>query len=243
MKTGLTSITFRKLTAEQVIEVAKQANLTGIEWGGDIHARPDDLENCKRVGELTRAAGLEVLSYGCYYFVGKGSDFNQFSLAAEALGCKVIRIWMPWDDYDYTHHKEEIDRISEIASSRGQTVAFEFHMKTVNDHAPVSKAMLDYFGKDNVKTYWQPPYWPQNPVDTDADLAALAPYVQHLHVYKWVGPENDRRPLEEGAKEWANYISIFKNCNAAILEFVRDDNVELFLKDAETLHRLVKENA
>ena len=108
MKTGLTSITFRQLTAEEVIDLAKQAGLDGIEWGGDIHARPDNLERAKELGNLTRAAGLEVLSYGSYYFVGKGSDFEPISQTAEALGCSIIRIWMPWDDYDYASHKEEI---------------------------------------------------------------------------------------------------------------------------------------
>ncbi|MBQ5801428.1 MAG: sugar phosphate isomerase/epimerase [Clostridia bacterium] len=239
MKTGLTSITFRQFTAEKVIELAKQAGLDGIEWGGDIHARPDNLERAKEVGELTRAAGLEVLSYGSYYFVGKGSDFEPISQTAEALGCSIIRIWMPWDDYDYASHKEEIGRISAIAASRGQTLAFEFHCKTANDLVSRSVAMLNCFGKDNVKTYWQPPYWPQTPPDSLDDLEELVPYVVNLHVYRWKGENNDRLPLAEGARAWANYLQIFKTANAAILEFTRDALPENFLADAKTLHELL----
>lgn len=37
IKTGMTSVTFRKKSAENVIALVKEAGLDGIEWGGDIH--------------------------------------------------------------------------------------------------------------------------------------------------------------------------------------------------------------
>ena len=102
--------------------------------------------------------------------------------------------------------------------------------------------MLNCFGKDNVKTYWQPPYWPQTPPDSLDDLEELVPYVVNLHVYRWKGENNDRLPLSQGARAWANYFDIFKTANAAILEFTRDALPENFLADAKTLKELLGKN-
>ena len=67
MNKGVVSVTFRKKTPEEVIDIVKKAGLTHIEWGGDVHVPHGDVETAKRVGELTRAAGLTVSSYGSYF--------------------------------------------------------------------------------------------------------------------------------------------------------------------------------
>jgi len=67
MKTGLCSITFRKHSVDEVIDFAKSAELDGIEWGGDVHVPPGDLELARSVREKTEAAGLTIPSYGSYY--------------------------------------------------------------------------------------------------------------------------------------------------------------------------------
>lgn len=64
---ALTSVTFRSLGVDQVIALAKEAGLDGIEWGGDIHVPMGDLSAARIAGEKTSAAGLSVLSYGSYY--------------------------------------------------------------------------------------------------------------------------------------------------------------------------------
>ncbi len=65
--TGLVSVSFRKLPPEQIIALARQAGLQSIEWGGDVHVPPENLENARVIGEMTRAAGLSVACYGSYY--------------------------------------------------------------------------------------------------------------------------------------------------------------------------------
>ena len=65
MQTGIVSVTFRALAPEQVIALTKQAGLDGIEWGSDVHVPCGaGLRHAEHVGELTRAAGLSVLSLG-----------------------------------------------------------------------------------------------------------------------------------------------------------------------------------
>ena len=71
---GLCSIAFRHLNVEQIIDAAKSAGLAFIEWGSDIHAPKDDLENIDRIRELTEAAGLRCSSYGAYFRIDPKSQ-------------------------------------------------------------------------------------------------------------------------------------------------------------------------
>ena len=47
---GLCSVTFRKKTAEEVVNIAKKAGIGYIEWGGDVHVKT--LADAKKVKEL-----------------------------------------------------------------------------------------------------------------------------------------------------------------------------------------------
>jgi hypothetical protein len=44
IRTGLVSVTFRQLSAEEIIKLVVCAGLEGIEWGGDIHVPHGDLK-------------------------------------------------------------------------------------------------------------------------------------------------------------------------------------------------------
>ena len=89
---GLVSVTYRRLPAEAVARLAKDAGLACIEWGSDVHVPETDPAGARRVGEFTRAAGLSVASYGTYYRLGQGQDFSAYLTAAEALGAPSLRL-------------------------------------------------------------------------------------------------------------------------------------------------------
>ncbi|MBP0575183.1 hypothetical protein J8J27_31170, partial [Mycobacterium tuberculosis] len=65
-------MTFRRLRPAAVIGLARQAGLGGIEWAGDVHApcsapaAPDPEASLGLIGTLTRATGLDCVSYGSY---------------------------------------------------------------------------------------------------------------------------------------------------------------------------------
>ena len=63
-KTGITSITFRKKTPEEIISVTKAAGLQAIEWASSAHVHEGDLKLAELVRKMTLNAGLEVSSYG-----------------------------------------------------------------------------------------------------------------------------------------------------------------------------------
>lgn len=250
-KTGLTSVTFRKKTCEEVIAIAKANNLDGIEWGGDIHVPCGDLETAKRVGELTRAAGLQVFSYGSYYWAGK-QGFDTVCRTAEALGCKVVRIWsahkssVDCTEEDYEQTAQKLRMVSDIAKEYDITVCMEFHNNTINDTGASSVKLLEMVGRENIRTYWQPLYEYD---DNVRDIAALGEYVVNLHVYNWSygkeGKPTIRKMLTDDASSWQTYIDMMKRHNCThnyIIEFCKEDSDENFAADAEFLNNCIDFN-
>ena len=81
---GLTSVTFRELSAAEVLCLAKEAGLAGLEWGGDIHLPPECPELAEELARRTAQAGLRSLSYGSYHRLCQGMDFQPVLKAAAA---------------------------------------------------------------------------------------------------------------------------------------------------------------
>jgi len=244
------SVTFREKTAEEIIALAVEAGLDGIEWGADRHVLPGELKNAERVGRLTRAAGLEVSSYGSYYlaFDKPGdplADFGPVIDTAVALGAPVIRIWAGsffienTPDYFQTVVVQS-RKLAAAAEKRGIKVAYEFHPNTFSETLDGALELLWEVGHPNLYSYWQPPN------DTTLEqrleqIAILKNRLLYLHVFQWedaLAPPYVRQPLAEGSKEWNACLAAADEPGAeryALLEFVRDDNPELFLQDAATL--------
>ena len=41
---GLTSVTFRQMSVDEIIALARETGCTGIEWGSDVHIKPKQLD-------------------------------------------------------------------------------------------------------------------------------------------------------------------------------------------------------
>ena len=105
MKTGMTSVTFRNKSAEEIVRLTQKAGLTGIEWGGDVHVPAGDRAAARKAALLTREAGLEVLSYGSYFRAQEGEDFSPVLESAIELGAPVIRMWAGFKPYEESSRK------------------------------------------------------------------------------------------------------------------------------------------
>ncbi len=250
IKSGMCSVSFRNKAPEGIIALVVEAGLDGIEWGGDVHVPPGDLENAERVGRLTRAAGLEVASYGSYYFAFDQpgdplADFAPVLDTAMALGASVIRIWAgsfaieATPDYFKTVVKQS-RRLAAVAEERGIKVAYEFHPNTLTETLDGTLALLRAVEHPNLYTYWQPP----NNTSLDQRLGqiyALKDRLLNLHVFQWEDapePPYARQPLAEGSEVWNACLAVADESGTdrfALLEFVRDDDPEQFLQDAATL--------
>lgn len=242
LKTGLTSVTFRQKPLEEIVNLAKDSGLDGIEWGGDIHVPPGDENAAEIAGRLTRAAGLEVFSYGSYFRGDPGEEFAPVLETAKALGAPLIRVWAgrtPWESCPPL----ERDRLSgvfrqaaDLAEEAGITLAFEYHRDTATQTVQGALALLKAVGRSNMKCYWQP-----NPDISQEErleeIRCLRPHLANLHVFAWTRG-NVRHPLSQGEKDWKEYLSVLEETGKApclILEFVQGDSEAAFRRDAITL--------
>ncbi|NJD01535.1 MAG: sugar phosphate isomerase/epimerase [Ruminiclostridium sp.] len=247
--TGLVSVTFRKLATEDIIKLVVQAGLQGIEWGGHIHVPHGDIKRARDVSKMTEDAGLRVAAYGSYYQVGcEGSGsitFEQVLETAVALQAPTIRVWAGnrgSEDADgmwWSKVINESRRISELAEKVGIVVAFEYHNNTLTDTSLSACRLLKEAGCRNTGCYWQPP----EGLDVDLRLYGLMqimPWLSNIHVSHCVF--NEIMPLSDGSGEWQKYMEVFKNISGdrfCMLEFVKNDNPDQFLRDAETLKHMV----
>lgn len=249
VKTGLVSVTFRKLSPEEIIKLVVQAGLDGIEWGGDIHVPHGDAGRAREIGEKTRDAGLSVASYGSYYYVGcekeKNLPFERVLESALELKAPIIRVWagnrasaaadQAWWDTVIT----DAARIGQMALEQGIKVAFEYHANTLTDTRESAYRLLKEINHPNIYSYWQPPVgWSME--ECLDGLNKILPWLTHVHTYQW--KEREKRPLEEGVSIWTEYMKVIKQVEGdrySMIEFVKDDAPEQFLKDADALKKIV----
>lgn len=256
---GLCSVTVRHLGIEEVARLAAEAGLLAIEWGGDVHVPPGDVDAAARARGASAAAGITCASYGSYLLAdgdGAAESVARVLDTAVDLGTSNVRVWTPFGIEPGSRRTNEVvdalGAVSAAAADRDLTVGVEFHGSTLTATMTSVTALLDAVGAPNLATYWQPPYWlPARSVADDVrEVEALSPRLSHVHVYEWIGGE-DRRPLAEGAHRWRAVFEALGTGAApdepsprvAFLEFVAEDDPVALLRDARTLRNLLGEVA
>lgn len=257
---GLVSITFRQLEPQHIVDLVKRAGLTHIEWGGDVHCPPGDVENARRVGQLTRDAGLTPAVYGSYYRTApvhkEVPSFADVLDTAQALGAPAIRVWagdLGAQQSDPAHRKrviQDAQRIADRAADEGIELIFEYHAGTLTDTHAGAVALIHDIHRPNVRSGWQPV-----PTRThEQNLGELADLIERemlgsVHVFQWTAGEQGvvRHPLVEGETPWNDYLRLIAEANVrsptqpieppAMIEFVKDKQPDQFLEDAKALKR------
>ncbi|TCP23522.1 sugar phosphate isomerase/epimerase [Scopulibacillus darangshiensis] len=240
-------MTFREFSVERIIDLAKKAGVGGIEWGGDVHVPPGNLARALDVADLTAKAGLSIVSYGSYYRSGCENDvpFDQILKTAITLGAPSIRVWagnrgsIKADEQYWKKVIWDTERIAALAEESCITIHIEYHGGTLTDTRTSASRLMKAITQENVKAYWQPP------VGEDVDtrlrgMKEIEPWLSHVHVFHW--DNRDRRPLNEGKAEWKRYLGILaglQHDHYAMLEFVKENDPEQFLRDADTLQILI----
>jgi sugar phosphate isomerase/epimerase len=253
IKTGLVSITLRKSSPREIVELVQRAGLRGIEWGGDVHVPHGDLEAARTVRDMTQAAGLEIACYGSYFRAGKSEDeglhFSTVLETARELGAPSIRVWAGLKGSAETGVDqwraiaEELNLIAGQAAAEGIIVATEYHRGTLTDTPESVDQLLEDTAASSVRTLWQPAI-DYDPPTHNASLQAVLPRLLNLHVYQWRnGPHGpERRPLDEGQAAWTQFFEIANTTGRdhwALLEFVRDDDPQNVVEDGRVLNELV----
>lgn len=249
VKSGLVSVTFRKLSPKEIVKLVSLAGLEGIEWGGDIHVPHGDLEKARKVRKITEDAGLETAAYGSYYRVGssEGESISFESVLETALELKapVIRVWAGNRGSKDSNQEmwdlivEDSIRIADMAQKEGITVAYEYHANTLTDTWQSAVKLLREVERKNMLSYWQPP----TNLKYDECLEGLneiKPWLSNIHAYHW--ESGNRMELKAGINKWLKYMEVIKEVvgtRYCMIEFVKDDTPEQFLNDAEVLKEIL----
>lgn len=244
---GMTSVTFRKKSINEIVDICKLAKLECLEWGGDVHIPPGSAVAAE-ARKICMDEGIRIFSYGSYFsltgtddYIG---DFRKIADTCGDLGAKVVRIWATrgWrrdaSQAEYDSFIEKMKTVSDIAAEYQLTVCFEHHQKTFCDCCCNAQNVLADISRPNIKTYWQPIC--DCFEDNLRSARALKDKTVCLHVYNWKGSE--RYLLSEGEKQWKEYLSVFKSEEKEIpclLEFAKDDCETCFLADADCLRRML----
>ena len=248
VRTGLVSVTFRKLGVEEVVEVAKQAGLAAIEWGGDIHVPLGDMAAARKARALCEDNGLAIAAYGSYLRAGS-IDREEMRTAvntAAELGAPRIRVWAGTVGTaeagvgDRMAVTRGLAELADVAASAGIEIAMEFHRNTLTDEVDSTITLLLDVGAPNLTTYWQPPV-DLGDAECLAQLEALMPWLSTVHVFSW-WPSNTRLPLTGRESLWRpvlDRLSTEPREINALLEFVADDSLTQFSTDAKSLHNWV----
>lgn len=257
---GLVSVTFRKLSPSDIVALVRQAGLTGIEWGGDVHVPHGNLARAREVREITEEAGLRVAAYGSYYRAGQsesdGLSFGSVLETALELGAPTIRVWPGTKGSESVSAQErakvaaDLLRIAALAAAKGVTVATEFHAGSLTDTNESAAQLLREAEHPALLTYWQP-HNGEETAEALRGLKAVLPRVGNLHVFHWWPTSADRHPLEAGVERWGAFLGEIKRATVpggrdrfALLEFVKGDEPASFLRDAAALKAwLAWENA
>jgi len=251
MLKGLVSVTFRKLEVEEIIKLTKKAGLDGIEWGSDIHCPPGEFSHARYIADLMADAGLETISYGSYYRIGTFESFDDYVKTACELETDNIRVWAgslgsdAATGKDWSNAVEDSKRIAGLAGDYGIKISFEYHCDTLTDSIDSTLRLLTEIDTGNVFSYWQPPV----DLSIDENIDAIAKLVSagklmNLHVSSWEETPAGvvKCPLAVRGNEWKSYINeASSGVNALLLEFVKDDDPEIFLKDSAYLMEMLKE--
>ena len=240
-------MSFCPLSVDAVIELAARAGVDGIEWGSDIHVPETDVENARKVARKTADAGLSVISYGSYFYLGEGADFTPYIDTALAMDTSVIRIWGGKKERhellpeEYAMLVREMKDIGAQAAKRGITIALEYHGHSITATAEDAVRFIDDVGMENVRLYWQEIIG--RPLEDNlADIDLVLPYLVNVHVFNYIERKQELLGFGDGAERWQKYkakIGEKTTSPAFMIEFCKGGLQESFLSDAAVLNAVV----
>lgn len=249
LKSGLVSISFRNLSTDEIIDMVSKAGLDSIEWGGDIHVPHGNILIAKIVQEKCAMNGIECPSYGSYYKVGDykepKKEFKKVLDSAINLKSETIRIWAGTkatknaDSAYWEYIINELIVICNMASVEGKDVAFEYHANTLTDNCTDTMRLIAKVNLQNLTTYWQPPVSLSHEENLH-DIRILKNHISNIHTFTW--DQRERLPLSDGYDRWNDYFESINTWKTryCMLEFIRDNSIEGFYKDAATLKELLR---
>ena len=245
---GLVSVSFRQHTPKEILAAVREAGLSFIEWGSDVHAPTDDRKRLEDIAAMQKEYGITCSSYGTYFRLGQTpvSELDSYIRVAKLLGTDILRLWCGTKSgKDMTESERsfllsECRQAAELAKKSGVTLCMECHKNTFTEDPDDAVWLMEKIKSDCFRMYWQPFQW--QTAEENAKVAKkLAPYAEHVHVFNWKG--DCKLPLSEAIGEWRTYLGQMPAPRALLLEFMPNGTVEELKGEAASLKKIIGENA
>ena len=241
---GLVSVSFRSHTPKEILEAARAAGLSCVEWGSDVHAPCNDTERLMEIAELQKEYGIVCSSYGTYFRLGETSveELETYIEAAKLLGTNILRLWCGGKSGENMTGTEkntlfEICRkAAKIAQNNRVILCMECHKGTFTENPDDAMRLMEMVNSPCFRMYWQPFQW-QSIDENFENARKIAPYAEHIHVFHWRGKE--KFPLGEAIEEWRIYLKQFSKPRTLLLEFMPDNEISTLPREAEALRTIV----
>jgi len=244
MKIGMTSLTFRNRSIEEVIKIAKTAGIDGIEWGvSEGHA--GSYENIDKIKLLSAQEGIEIFSLGSYCYMTEPEGCKETVDMAARLSAPIIRIWAgkktPWDcrDEEFEQIVVNTRKMAEYAAEHGIKLGFEYHGYSLTETAESAVRLVQAINCDNVALYWQGS-GKISYEENVKNLKEISPYLAGIfHVQNYVSGEGYVL-IEPISNKLEGYLAPFKDTDYKVLiEFVKGGLEESFYQDVDVLKRIL----
>ncbi|MBO7169917.1 MAG: sugar phosphate isomerase/epimerase [Clostridia bacterium] len=243
---GVVSISFRGHTPEEILQAAKAAGLSWVEWGSDVHAPCHDQERLCEIVALQKKYDVRCSSYGTYFRLGETpiEELVHYVRAAQKLGTDILRLWCGGKSgKDMTEEEREAllvecRRAAEIAEANGAILCMECHQNTFTERPDDALWLMRSVDSRHFRMYWQPFQW-QDAEQNLKNAEMIGPYAEHIHVFHWKGRE--RFPLAEAVAEWRSYLEKFSLPRTLLLEFMPNDEIGALAEEARALKTIIGE--
>ncbi|MBR3802257.1 MAG: sugar phosphate isomerase/epimerase [Clostridia bacterium] len=240
-KLGLCSVTFRKKSVAQVVQIAKKAGIGYIEWGGDIHVK--SIEDARIVKSICDNEGIKISSYGSYFnsLEYDEAQWTEICEIAEAMGASSIRIWLGKKDSEETSDREyntllkNTKKMCDIAKKYSLLVCPECHDNTFNNNTDAFLRIRNDLKKDNFKTYFQSRYCR---MEYDLDrIDRTFDFIENIHVsYRDLKKEQMFKNKDKYyIDKLLDKLSSKGFDGIVMVEFVDFDSESVLYKDVEKL--------
>ena len=241
---GLVSVSFRQHTSKEIIEAAKEAGLSCIEWGSDVHAPYNAIEKITEIADLQKKYGIECSSYGTYFRLGETpiEELEQYIGAAKILGTDILRLWCgiksgkDMTDDERSRLLSICHQAAKIAESSEITLCMECHKKTFTEDPDDTVWLMQAVDSPYFRMYWQPFQW-QNVERNIENAKRISPFAEHIHVFNWI--DDQKLPLYDAVAEWRRYLSEFSVPRTLLLEFMPNGTIEELAEEAAALKTII----
>ena len=240
---GLCSVTFRKLPAEKIVDIAVRNGISYIEWGADVHVK--NLNDAKAVKELCDKNSIKISSYGSYFnsAIYSEDEWTRVCEIAKTMDAESIRIWLgkknseDTDEEYYSLLLSNTKKMCDIAKSFGLLVCPECHDNTFNNNTDAILKFINDLQRENFRTYFQSRYY-RMAYDIDR-IERTHPYIKDVHIsFRDLKKEQLFRKKDRFyIKTLLRKLYEMNFQGIVMIEFVCSDKEKALIKDIEKLKK------